>query len=1185
MGEEDGNTTPQKANAPTREQLLTYIKCQKVKIAELEETLSAAKALQQRKNEESKVRLETLEFTLNESVKELEEEKCKFLSQETSFKKYNEEAKAQRNQIDELMSELIILRQNKEETKEIVVRLEKRFEESRDDVTVQRKENSELTNQLKTESVSKAEPASKLETALIAVEEKKERESQLLEIISKNDGLTIQLKTMQKDKEDLESLLAAASESDVRENGVRVKELSEVNNDLVEQLEESHRTMDRLTKQMNERCESTERKFESSRRQLEEVQKEKDAALLKWKGESAFEAKHKVLLREAEQLRLQVEQARQDREMDVVASETGSLDVVKQTHDDGDVDSEMKISKRENEEGLLSQLRALKNENAVLRSDFDARDSEIRQCSMHVEELELKLRNDIELAQQESLDLKEEVERQCKERHDLLNERGNLKKEANEQLAISQEANEALMRLKCDKDALQEQLDAAVKINDGHQECSTQPLEETQAVSEMRNAELETQLHLLEERLKISDDRYNTVLGNNEVNLSQVDKLKQQLRECETSLLEATKMHENLQHDRDSLQQQLQSVVKEGEEGTKSLDAQVIESNTQLEAVTKSLSASEGRCAMLLTEKEAKCTELERLEGKMKRLKVLLTKSQRALANKDEQLKKTQAPQENPPPSSVIMHLRVRFEGRNSSGDDDSIWCLLEPTTTVNEVGEENGRVGGGETDRPPRINDGRNPEVAKESSWLWRRQTKVLEWLRVGSTHIETPEAEWPAPVQDGAREVQAALESEIAHQTNALESIQDEFSKYKKRAQAALKKPMNSKILAQANEIMELQAALDAMSEDNKQLNVLLEQQKLDSENDVGRVRLQLDEVQSEKMEMKAHIDKQASVITGHEARCSHLEDELRSTEADMTAARNVETTLRASESCLQNSIREKDELITSLREELQLAKTVAIRETTPASPPQIHSYLNLTDNNGIMKDWQQQSSTELPISTYNDSASESASAIEDSGDSGALPPRLLAFDARRDRNRTEKFRDAAAISQLQLEVMDTSNQLELLSSQNLMLKETIRGLDAGIAREHTLNSGIDAELNTEYLKAVVFRYMASPDTTEKKQLLSVIGEILKLTREETVQVEQRIHEMESGGLRRMSGVIGGTVGAVGGVVGGVAGGARGVWNYVKGGNPLSSASTAPVLPSTGRGGNGDSQELESHVAGGNL
>ncbi len=343
---------------------------------------------------------------------------------------------------------------------------------------------------------------------------------------------------------------------------------------------------------------------------------------------------------------------------------------------------------------------------------------------------------------------------------------------------------------------------------------------------------------------------------------------------------------------------------------------------------------------MLLTEKEAKCAELERLESKLKRLKVLLTKSQRVLANKDEQLKKAQTRQEETPPSSVIMRLRVRFEGggegSNSSGDDDdSIWCLLEPTTTANRTGEENGRVGGGETDSPPRINGGNNPELAKESSWLWQRQTKILEWIRVGSTHMETPEAEWPAPVQDGAREVQAALESEIAHQTNALESMQDEFSKYKNRALAALKKPMNSKIQAQANEIMEFQAALDAMSEDNKQISDLLEQQKSDSENEVERVRSLLDEVQSQKMEMNAHIDRQASAITGYEARCSHLEDELCSTQEDVKAVRTVEATLRASEKDLQNSIREKDELIISLREELQLAKTVVIRETPP--PPQ--------------------------------------------------------------------------------------------------------------------------------------------------------------------------------------------------------------------------------------------------------
>ncbi len=1228
MGEEEGVTTPQKANAPTREQLLTYIKRQKSRIAELEKNLSEEKGLQQRKNEESKVRFETLELALNETVSELEEERSKCLDRANRLKKSNEEAKARRKEVYELTSELNMLRQNDGETKDIIVTLEGSLEQSFYKEEAQRKEIHELMNQLNTESASKAELVSKLENALGTKEEIKNLESQLQVVISENDSLTAQLKTMQKDKEDMESLVAGAgvqqsSESDVRENChdenvKRMKELSVANSELIQQLKESQITRDELEKHVNERCESTGRELESTWRQLEEVQKERDEMLLKWKGdESAFKAKHNALLHEVEQLRVQAEQARQEKNVllhqpeyvvTTVASETEPVNLTNQ-HNQGGIDSVNIVSERE-ESSVSSQLLSLQNENMSLRSGLEARKSDISRHALHIEELELKLHQNMELAQQESLDLKNEVERLCNERNDLLNKAENLKQRpmSSNQQPISQEANEALMRqLKCDRDSLQQKLDAAIKRSDDEANSSAQSLEKARVVAETHQTELESQLHELEERLKISDDRCSMLLEESETNLNQVGEFKRQLRECQASLQEATEIRDALQHDRDSIQQQLKSVVSEGEEGIQSLDAQVIEVNAQLEAAMKRLSESEDRCKMLETDKDSKCTEVEELEDKLKRLKVLLTKSQRALSSKDAQLKKAQDRRQETPPSSVLMHLRVRFEGGNSPEedcDDGSIWCLLESTTADLAAHEESGKVDG-ETKSLTSKGDN-NQDLCKKPSWLWQRQAKVLEWVRDGTTNIEPPEAEWPAPMQDSAREVQDVLKSESAHQEHALESKQDEFNKYKQRAQTALKKPINSKIQAQANEIMELRAALDTLSEDNKQISLLFEEEKSNSEKGVEQLTSQLDKMRSQRMEMKAQIERQASSITEYEARCSHLEDELSTTQQDVKMAREVEVTLRTSEKDLENSIVEKDELITSLREELQLAKTIAMRETplpnadTHSSSNYLHLHANnLIENNSVQQSpdpsistssqhlqpdssfWSYGGNERNPLASFNDGTSSPVSAIEES-DGGTTFPRLLALDSRRDRDRSEKFRDAAAISQLHLEVIDTSSQLELLTSQNQVLKETIRGLEAEIAREHTLHTGINAEVNTEYLKVAVFRFMASPDIGEKRHLLSVIATILKLTREETSQVEQRLYEMESGGLRRVSGVFGGTVGAVGGVVGGVAGGAKGVWNYVKGGNP-SSTTTSHVLPSTEIGtNNDDSQELgSSHIS----
>ena len=56
-------------------------------------------------------------------------------------------------------------------------------------------------------------------------------------------------------------------------------------------------------------------------------------------------------------------------------------------------------------------------------------------------------------------------------------------------------------------------------------------------------------------------------------------------------------------------------------------------------------------------------------------------------------------------------------------------------------------------------------------------------------------------------------------------------------------------------------------------------------------------------------------------------------------------------------------------------------------------------------------------------------------------------------------------------------------------------------------------DAVTNMEYLKALVFRFMATSEVSEKKRLFPVIATILNLTSAEKGKVEIAIMELESG------------------------------------------------------------------------
>ncbi|CAM9566933.1 unnamed protein product [Chrysoparadoxa australica] len=392
---------------------------------------------------------------------------------------------------------------------------------------------------------------------------------------------------------------------------------------------------------------------------------------------------------------------------------------------------------------------------------------------------------------------------------------------------------------------------------------------------------------------------------------------------------------------------------------------------------------------------------------------------------------------------------------------------------------------------------------------------------VEAGSATDETG-GEWPPSAQDGVCDLQAKMEL-----------VQDEFQRYKSRAQAALKRATLTGADDRSKDVRigELEACVAEgaakLSEALRAHELELQQAQSESERlqrEVQRVKEECERKQELKhVEEVAALKEELSVAERHAV---SLEDAMEQMSDDLAQARSGRERLQEEAQILRNRMQEQSEIssrmmseVKRLQEELSVAPATVSRRSSEAQlqlqlsqGPALHP-CSIAGSEG--------SGFDSPCRSM------SVAAEEDADDSG-----LMVLQVQRNRERGASARSSAALTAMVEELGDANTRLSQLTAQEVVLKQTIRGLEQELERERALASGSNADTNVEYLKSAVFRYMVTHEVSEMRRLLPVVQTILSFTREEVKMVEERLASMETGLIRRGSAaVVGGLWSVLGG------------------------------------------------------
>jgi hypothetical protein len=521
-----------------------------------------------------------------------------------------------------------------------------------------------------------------------------------------------------------------------------------------------------------------------------------------------------------------------------------------------------------------------------------------------------------------------------------------------------------------------------------------------------------------------------------------------------------------------------------------------------LDALATDRGSIQAQCDILMAERGSLKEENVALETKLQRLKVLLAKSRRSSQAKAEELELARSEQLPPPKATVLMRV---VQERGSTAQDLLTWCLISAIHSDPE--------GEGSEEKSTETAPGQDgATIPPDSSLQWVLQSTLEKWLQMGSTDLggQRTEAEWPEPVQVQLEAVRGELESTIA-----------EFTKYKQRAHAALKKATSSSTEAaqMAQNLGELQHELDAtkrraeaeQAETHNAIATLEREMEVqgqalrDSESRECALRAEMGDVS---LQLRGVLSESQAMIEERDAALQELD------EWKLECA-----SLREKEATMQSSLREQADVVLRLREELGSLRREA--EEAVFILPEESKMSPLAPASGEGENGGQ------PMQQQEEKQQQQQQ------------PHLLAFESLQMRDRELKSRDATLIAELQEELYDAKLQLSLSNTQQDVLKDTIRNLECDLERHKSLKTSDAAELNVEYLKAAMVRYMSSHDVSEKRQLLVVIAALLHLDDTEVRRVDEQIQQMGQGTLGRVGGAVGGTVGAVWGFMYGGGGG----------------------------------------------
>ena len=313
-----------------------------------------------------------------------------------------------------------------------------------------------------------------------------------------------------------------------------------------------------------------------------------------------------------------------------------------------------------------------------------------------------------------------------------------------------------------------------------------------------------------------------------------------------------------------------------------------------------------------------------------------------------------------------------------------------------------------------------------------------------------------------------------------------------YKKRAQAALKKA-NASSSAVAGEVDSLHRQVEARDSEIAALQVASQKEVRQREREVERAAAQEEELRqlrteveslsggrSEDLEM-AHVKIEA--LKGElEATCQRLREE---------EARVVE--LQSERDAFQAGTKELARQMQERHEDMQ-------QTSVATTPIPAHFEKDEEEEQELLH-----KKPGTPATVVESSQPENATDLPDRPTS----PEQLFYVQELTGQLDDLKRE---YGKRNMEVNEAKMQILQHVEENARLSSRIEELENFLNRsKKSVDS--DAVTNMEYLKALVFRFMATSEVSEKKRLFPVIATILNLTSAERSKIEMAIVELESG------------------------------------------------------------------------
>jgi chromosome segregation ATPase len=486
---------------------------------------------------------------------------------------------------------------------------------------------------------------------------------------------------------------------------------------------------------------------------------------------------------------------------------------------------------------------------------------------------------------------------------------------------------------------------------------------------------------------------------------------------------------------------------------------------------------------------------------RVKRMKVLLTKSQSVKAEKEAELKRLSAIDESRQIDKFSIIARILLPSSETPKLEDESWCLI--------------------------LYESNNNATECNECRRWILESKIKHWLESGSSLLDG--TGWPQAINDKLtnkwekKRVELhsriePLEAELKYTKDELDSIVDQFRAYKAKAQSTLKRAGEegrSLREKESNEIDQLMVKIEDLEEQ------LVRAEKRTEEEKVKCVE-----------EFQGKMSLLQCEITDAEAKCN---EEANRTANLQVSMKKLEETTIAKEKEWNETVSSLNAKINSLVAEVESKHIYEAKLTLSGSGDRLDT--NTTELDPPVSDMST-GGTDADISHQTNDAVTTPSlfqpmrienkSVKPEDVENVTPEVAIAATSRVGQNQNklllnQKYEMEAqnTIAQLRLEngniiaeLSELQRTYSLFNDQVDHLKIHIRDLEESLSREKELNAS-NRRVNADYLSNVVKKFLVTNDSSEKAKLVPVICSILHFQRKDTLEIKKKWPLKSNGGL----------------------------------------------------------------------